>query len=215
MFFLGQKQALDMCFGTLASFFIPLKTSCVLTALKKSATAGCGPYIPLPWPLLSFNQLTFPLNHNKQICLEKECFCWRFSRLISAGIVPLWLQRNVPFSCLCVLCVYDRERDREEFLSDSVIRSSQNTRIGVLSGQTHAHAFTNHAICWRGFFLFVPLKSMYNWTGLLSTVLEGVCWLFSDSSDCKFFSCSLEWNLLFHARTVLWLLVWKRNEIWS
>lgn len=35
VFSLGQKQALDMCFGTLASFFIPLKTSCVLTALKK------------------------------------------------------------------------------------------------------------------------------------------------------------------------------------
>ena len=86
MFSLEQKQALNMCSGTSASFFIiPFKPA----SFKEKAAAGRGPYIPLPWPLLSFDQLTFPLNHSKQPCFEKGNVYWRFGRLISSWAIPL------------------------------------------------------------------------------------------------------------------------------
>ena len=133
------------------SIFVLLLSNrlCAWAYRKKQSAAGCGPYIPLPRPLLSFDQLTFPLNRSKQPPLWKEGnVYWKFRRLISARTIPVWL---VSFSCflsvcVCVrvcVCVSDRETEREEFLSDSVIRSSQSTHIGVLSGQkhtyTHAH----------------------------------------------------------------------------
>lgn len=50
---------------------------------EEKRTAGCGPYMPLPWCLLSLNQLTFPLNYRNQCCFEKGNVYWKFRRLIS------------------------------------------------------------------------------------------------------------------------------------
>ena len=48
------------------------------------------------------------------------------------------------FACVSV-CACDRERDREEFQSASVIRSSPSAHIGALSRQKHryTHMHTN------------------------------------------------------------------------
>ncbi len=83
MFSLEQIQSLSMCAGTSASSLFLLKQP---ELKEKKAAAGCGPCIPLPRLLLSFDQLTFPSNSSVG---KKRDVDWKFSSLMSARTVPL------------------------------------------------------------------------------------------------------------------------------
>jgi len=71
MLSLEQKQTLNMCSGTSASILFVVLLNLAELLRGGKAAAGCGPYIPLPWPLLSFDQLTFPLNRRKLLSKGK------------------------------------------------------------------------------------------------------------------------------------------------
>lgn len=114
----------------------------------------------------SISQGTFKttsLSRKGEILLE-------FRSLISA--------RDRPSVSACV-CVW-QEAEREEFVSDFVIRSSQRTHIGVLSGWKHTHR-TKHTHQSRDllqgesmFCLFLTVTDVSRW--LLWKVGARIAW---------------------------------------
>lgn len=111
-------------------FFIPFKAAVYPSLEEKKAVAGCGPHIPLPSLLLSFDQLRYCKNHRPAV-----------KKRSSAGtLVALYLlgpsRSQVPQNpCVCVLV----EAEREEFLSgfsDNIV--SESSHRGCVRTETHA-----------------------------------------------------------------------------
>lgn len=115
-------------------------------------------------PVLSFNQLTFPLKGSKQACFEKVDVEWKFSILLSTRIVLLWLQKHMSFSCsfsvcvcvcLCVCVWRGKDWGISVWLWDKIV--SECAHRGFISPKT-AHTLTHiHLLRLRGVVLrFYP-----------------------------------------------------------
>lgn len=94
-------------------------------------------------PVLSFNQLTFPLKGSKQACFDKVDVEWKFSILLSTWIVLLWLQKHMSFSCSFSVCVCGwRGKDWgiSVWLWDKIV--SEYAHRGFIRTKTaHTHTF--------------------------------------------------------------------------
>lgn len=158
--FFRTKTSIEHVLQHFSIFFIPFKAAMYPSFKGKK---GCSSsrvwslYIPLPRPLLSFDQLTFPLNHSKQPRFEKgKCLLDCLVGLYLLG--PSLCDSNKTChsaaycQCMCVcvcvfvsVCVSVRQGDSEGgisvWLSDKIV--SEYSHRGSIRTKAHTHAHTH------------------------------------------------------------------------